>query len=94
MKDKPAAKKSSEEQLVERLRAHPEMMERFEAILGLTESGEGPIRKADDVEDQLVEEVRRLGKMTMREWAKKAEERTAQEFIQAHPKGRSVKKKP
>jgi len=50
MKDKPAAKKSSEEQLVERLRAHPEMMERFEAILGLTESGEGPIRKADDVE--------------------------------------------
>jgi hypothetical protein len=94
MKEEPAENKSREEQLVERLREHPEMMERFEAILGLTESGDGPIRKADDVEDQLVQEVRRLGNMTMREWAKKAEERAAQEFIQAHPKSRKLKKKP
>ena len=93
MKKNPAENKSREEQLIEKLRKHPEMMERFEAILGLAESGDGPIRKADDVEDQLVEEVRKLGNMTMQEWAKKAESRSAQEFIEAHPKSRCFKKK-
>ena len=40
-------------------------MERFEAILGLATSGEGPLRTADEIEDLLVEEVRRLGNTTM-----------------------------
>jgi hypothetical protein len=93
MKEKPAENKSREEELVERLRKHPQMMERFEAILGLAEGNDGPIPKADDVEERLIEEVRLLGNTTMRDWAGEIEQRTAQEFLQAHPKGRCSKKK-
>ena len=49
-----------EKRLIESLRRHPELMERFEAILELTNSEEGPLRTADEVEEMLVEEVRRL----------------------------------
>ena len=95
MKEKPGVGKSREEQLLERLRKHPELMERFEAILEITESGskEGPIPKADDIEDRLVEEVRRIGNASMRQWVEKIEERTAQEFLKEHPQGRISKKK-
>jgi hypothetical protein len=97
MKEKPAKNnsKSREEALVERLRLHPVLMERFEAILGIAEGDDNaPIPKADDVEDMLIEEVRKLGNATMRNWAHKIEERGAREFLQAHPKGRCAKKKP
>ena len=67
------------------LRERPELMERFEAILGLTECEDAPVRRADDVEDLLVEEVRRLGNITMREWARKTEEKVARQFKAEHP---------
>lgn len=55
--------------LVERMRRHPDLQERFEAILHLAEGGEGEVGTADQVEEMLVEEVRRLGRDTMRDWA-------------------------
>ena len=50
-----------EKRLLEKLRRRPELLERFEAILALTESEGGELRTADEVEELLVEEVRRLG---------------------------------
>ena len=61
MKKKNSELNDREAHLIEQLRERPELMERFEAILGLTECENGPVRRADDVEDMLVEEVRRLG---------------------------------
>ena len=55
--------------LVERMRRHPQMQERFEVILNLAEGREGEVGTADEVEEALIEEVRRLGNTTMREWA-------------------------
>jgi hypothetical protein len=68
-------------------------MERFEAILGLTQCEEGEVRRADEVEDMLVDEVRRLGNTTMREWARKTEEKVAGNFKREHPKSHCAKKK-
>jgi len=93
MKKKNSVFTDRETHLVELLRERPELMERFEAILGLTECEEGPVRRADDVEDMLVEEVRRLGNATMQEWARKAEEKVAREFKAEHPKSHCSKKK-
>lgn len=81
-----------EARLLEKLRSRPDLWERFEAILALTEVEEGPWRTADEVEALLVEEVRRLGSEAMHEWARQAEERTAREFQAAHPQA-SVRKK-
>lgn len=61
--------------MLERMRRHPRLRERFEAILNLAEGEEGEAGTADQVEDMLVEEVRRLGAATMRDWAEGARDK-------------------
>ena len=82
-----------EAQMVEQLRQHPELMERFESILGLANHGAGPWKTADEVEELLVAEVRRLGHATMNRWAIRAEERVSTELKGEDPTVRRRKKK-
>lgn len=85
---------AQEIQLVEQLRKNPTMMARVQRILDLADNAEGPLKSADDLEDALVEEMRRLGNETMHHWAVQAEERVAQELQGEQPgKVRSRKKK-
>jgi hypothetical protein len=70
----------SEDQLIVQLRAHPEMMERLQSILEITSHAEGPLKTADEVEELLVQEMRRLGHVTMNQWAIQAEERVSAEL--------------
>ena len=88
------ARTERESKLIERLRSRPDLWERFEAILALTEAEGGELRTADEVEALLVEELRRLGSEAMHEWAARAEERTAREFQSANPRASVRKKKP
>ena len=71
-----------EEQLIEQLREHPELMERFQTILEITANAEGPLKKADEVEGLLIEEMRRLGNTTMGSWAARAEQRLSEQLEQ------------
>lgn len=82
MKNKAAKQQLTdrETRLIEQLRRHPEMMERFQSILELTGSSDGPLKTADEVEELLIEEVRKLGHATMSQWAVGAEERVSQEL--------------
>lgn len=82
-----------EMKLMEQLRAHPEMMERFQMILEISSSADGPIKSADEIENLLVEEMRRLGNTTMGTWAAGAEERLVKQFKEEHPSVRARKKK-
>lgn len=68
-------------------------MERMEALLELTESGDGTLRTADEIEGLLVEEMRRMGNLAMRDWASGAEECVAQELGRSVSKARLRKKK-
>ena len=86
--------RTREEHLLEALRERPELLERFEAIVALTDSQEGELRSADEVEELLVEEVRRLGSHAMHQWAQGAEERAARELRKEHPQAGLRKKKP
>ena len=83
-----------EKRLLEALRCRPELLERFEAILALTQSEEGPLRSADEIEEFLVEEVRRLGNRAMHDWAQGAEARAAEDLRKTQPKARLRKKSP
>ena len=85
---------SREKRLLEKLRSRPELLERFEAILELTQSEDGPLRTADEVEELLVEEVRGLGNRAMQDWAGGAEARAAHELRQVVSGARLRKKKP
>ena len=81
--DSPRLKFSTQElQLIEQLRAHPLLLERFQAILAITANAEGPMKSADEVEGLLIEETRRLGNTTMGSWAARAEQRLAEQLEQ------------
>ena len=69
-----------EQQLIERLGRHPELMERFQSILEISVNADGPIETADEVEALLIEEVRRLGNTTMGSWAAKVQERLSNQL--------------
>ena len=69
MRKKPTELTEKETALLEGMRRHPQLQERFEAILSLAEGPEGEVGRADQIEELLIEEVRRLGNATMRDWA-------------------------
>ncbi len=88
------AKLSEQElQLIERLREHPELMERFRTILEITASGEGPLKSAEEIEGLLIEEMRRLGHATMESWASRAERTVSQQLKQKDSSAGVRKKK-
>ena len=82
-----------EAQLIEQLREHPDLLERFQTILQISSSAEGPVKRADEVEGLLIEELRRLGNTTMGSWAARAQERLNHQFKEEHPSARARKKK-
>jgi hypothetical protein len=84
---------AQERQLMQRLREHPELRERFESILEISTNAEGPIKSADEVEELLIEELRRLGNTTMRDWATGAEGRLGSQLEQQDASARARKKK-
>ena len=69
-----------ENRLIEQLRQHPEIRERVRSILEIAGNEEGPLKTADPVETLLIDERRRLGNVTMRQWASQAEERVPPEL--------------
>jgi len=82
-----------ETRLIEQLRQHPEMMERVQSILEIAPNAEGPLKSADEVEERLIEEMRRLGHATLSHWATQAEERVSAELKSQDPTVLSRKKK-
>lgn len=75
----------SELHLIRRLRKQPKIMERVQRILEIANSSEGPPKTADEIEELLLEEMRRLGNDTMTEWATQAEERVGRELQKEDP---------
>jgi hypothetical protein len=88
----PLTLSAAELQLVEQLRSYPELFERVRSILEITVSAEGPIKKADEIEALLIEEIRRLGHATLETWAGRAEQTLADQLKQKDTSA-SVRKK-
>lgn len=84
---------TTEQQLIQQLREHPELMERFEHILGFIANAEGPVKRADEIEGLLIEELRRLGNLSMQSWAGRAENTLGEQLKQKEPLARVRKKK-
>ncbi len=84
---------ATEERFLERLRQHPELRARFESILELAHSTEGPLKTADQVEALLIQELRVLGNTSMNHWATQAEQRVSAELKAQDVTVRSRKKK-
>jgi hypothetical protein len=83
----------SESELIQQLRQHPEMMVRVQRLLEIAQNAEGPLKTADEVEELVVAEMRRLGNVTLSQWASQAEERVSTELRRQDPTVRSRKKR-
>ena len=83
---------AQEAKLLEGLRRHPEMMERVQSILEIASNENGPLKSADEVEEMVIEQMRRLGHSTMSQWAMTAEERVSTELQRQDPTVLSRKK--
>jgi hypothetical protein len=79
--------------LIEQLRQRPQMLERVQSILEIASNAEGPLKTADEVEELLIQEMRRLGNTTMNQWAAGAEERVSHELKRQDATVLSRKKK-
>lgn len=73
----------------ERLKKHPNLRKRFESILDIAENAHGDCIKADDAEEHVIEEVRKLGQETLQDWANgqnnQRTQQTLKETIHARP---------
>lgn len=89
---KKVRKVASEEAFTAKLRRHPELREKMERILDLADSPENAHKTADEIEELLIEEVRRLGAQTMKDWAQQTETEIGREMKARTPAVYSGKK--
>jgi hypothetical protein len=68
-RNEPTKKNQFNEEFIERLRRHPELYERIDAILRIVEDADGDVTKADEAEERVVEEIRKLGQEALQSWA-------------------------
>ncbi|MGH9944658.1 MAG: hypothetical protein ACRD9R_20110 [Pyrinomonadaceae bacterium] len=57
------------QELTARLKQHPELSGRIERLLEIVENTDGDSLTADEVEERVVEEVRRIGHDVVQGWA-------------------------
>lgn len=58
-------KRISDEDMVRRLNEHPELRERVSALLLAVRDEGGDLKRADDAEQRLTDELRRMGQKAM-----------------------------
>lgn len=85
---------TAESTFFERLKKHPELKARFEAILDVAEANSDGPDTADAVESRTLDEVRRLGNEVMTDWAKGKAEKSLIACKSESSCARTYKKKP
>lgn len=57
--------------LVDRLQQHPDLLARIEELLDVVDNSRGDATKADEAEQRLFEELRRIGQVALQAWAER-----------------------
>ena len=68
--------------LEERLRAHPQLRAKMEALLAVVENAAGDVEKAAEAERRVTEELRQMGNEVLQAWARRQAERKGEEAAQ------------
>ena len=82
----------SDEELVARLKAHPELRERIGGLLLAVEDEQGDLRTADAMEMRLIEELRQMGRESLSSWANGQVRKGVEEERQVGPVWQEGKK--
>ncbi|MGI9276849.1 MAG: hypothetical protein ACR2PT_18635 [Endozoicomonas sp.] len=83
---------SSSISLADRLAAHPELELRVSALLDIVEAESGHLDRADDAEEAVIANLRRMGNELLTDWRTDKEDQKYVESCLKHP-GAPVRKK-
>lgn len=84
----------TENELLEKLRAYPELKARFEQLVTIIENSNGDTTLADEAERRVIEELRGMGHDALQGWATRQSEKATSCVLEQQPKMRKhVKKK-
>ena len=83
----------SDDELVRKLSAHPDLRNRVESLLLAVEDEAGELREADAAEMRVIEEMRRMGQEALQAWAARQVDKTSQELGQSAESARREGKK-
>jgi hypothetical protein len=61
--------------LEERLREHPHLYERIIRLIEVVENTDGDVVKADEAEQRVLDELRKMGQTALQSWADRKNER-------------------
>jgi hypothetical protein len=81
----------SDEEMVQRLQAHPQIRSRIASLLLVVDDTAGDLKRADDAEERVIEEIRRMGQEALQAWAQgqvHATEQDVRRTGQAHHRGK------
>ena len=76
---------NKEQHLINRLKQHPKLLERMEALLNVVENSAGDYIKADDTEQYVIEELRKMGNDALYCWSGNAVIKTASHVREQQP---------
>jgi len=79
--------------LEERLRAHPHLCERIEALLNVVENSASDLATADLAEERVIEEVRQIGQQALTSWAERQHQKQVKLLRHNSPQVRKNLKK-
>jgi|ERR1700733_2414999 len=79
--------------ILERIKAHPGLKERFEAILDIAENKSGELITADQAEGKAIEEIEKLGQELLKEWALRRQDKAIEKAKETHPNAKRHEKK-
>lgn len=81
------------ESLEDRLNRQPELKARIEELLSAVENAGGDLEKANDAEQRMIEELRKLGQTALQSWATGQNKKQDESFNQEHSQARRAGKK-
>ena len=71
---------------IDRLNQHPKLRNRMEALLNVVENTGGDCKKADDAEQYVIEELRKMGNDALHCWADNTVNKASDELRKQQPK--------
>ena len=72
----------SDDDLVRKLSAHPELRNRVESLLLAVEDEAGELKEADAAEMRVIEEMRRMGQEALQAWAGRQVDKSSKALVQ------------
>lgn len=65
----------------ERLNKHPDLKKRIEELLEIMENSNGDLQKANDAEQRIIEELRKMGNDVLHAWASSREKQEFEKIL-------------